>query len=498
MIAAGGLSLDDLFARVRLRVSEVTNGGEVPWYASQIEGPFFITERSADAPPPPNVIPLADLRSKPMRSYSGAEDAYAAALALDTMEGYEQFLALYPSGPYSRRVAAMLAARREEIIWRRCVFNNTPPAYWSYLRRYPNGPHVWDARRRLAMIGAPPDPAPNFAFFDFGVPPPPPDEMGFVDQPVVMFWGPGYAPPPRPPALFLPPRSREFSVLPPPPPSRERFALPTPGVAVVPVFVKPPRTVAIPPAPPGRPPGRVPVALPGAVQASPTVRAHRTHPAQGLERLAHLPSRPGQITRKHTRDLHLDPDGGREACSVAAASHGTGTRHDQAGDSPQHRHRRRLRSSLRSCRHTPQVRRPQRSSRRLPLRPIPPLRHLRRPSLRRRHPTLPLRRRIPRHRHARPAKPSPTSTGIRPANKIRASMIARGVGFQMFSAGPCGPVVCFLAFEKCLKSRERTRPWRNLNSSPSTKTTSGSFQPTCKTLWSRSPIFSGSRASIGL
>jgi len=268
MIAAGGLNLDDLFARVRLRVSEVTNGGEVPWYASQIEGPFLITERSADAPPPPNVIPLADLRSKPMRSYSGAEDAYAAALALDSMEGYEQFLALYPSGPYSRRVAAMLAVRREEIIWRRCVFNNTPPAYWSYLSRYPNGPHVWDARRRLAMIGAPPDPAPNFAFFDFGVPPPPPDEMGFVDQPVVMFWGPGYAPPPRPPAFFLPPRSREFSLLPPPPPSRERFALPTPGAAVVPVFVKPPRTVAIPPAPPGRPPGRVPVALPGAVQAS--------------------------------------------------------------------------------------------------------------------------------------------------------------------------------------------------------------------------------------
>ena len=52
VIAGGGLSLDDLFARTRLRVSELTNGGEVPWYASQIDGPFFITERAADAPPP--------------------------------------------------------------------------------------------------------------------------------------------------------------------------------------------------------------------------------------------------------------------------------------------------------------------------------------------------------------------------------------------------------------------------------------------------------------
>ena len=69
--------------------------------------------------------------------YSGVEDAYAAALTLDTIEAYEQFLALYPSTRYSRRVAAMLAVRREEIIWRHCVFDNTPRAYWSYMRGYP-------------------------------------------------------------------------------------------------------------------------------------------------------------------------------------------------------------------------------------------------------------------------------------------------------------------------------------------------------------------------
>jgi uncharacterized caspase-like protein len=129
MVAAGGLALDDVLTRVRLRASEVTNGAEVPWYASRIDGPFFFTERVADAPPPPDVVPLADLRDQPMRRYSSVEDAYAAALALDTMEGYEQFLVLYPSSPFSPRVAAMLAVRREQIIWRRCVFNNTPPAY---------------------------------------------------------------------------------------------------------------------------------------------------------------------------------------------------------------------------------------------------------------------------------------------------------------------------------------------------------------------------------
>ncbi len=273
MIAAGGLGLDDLFARLRLRVSDLTQGAEIPWYASQIDGPFFMTELAAGAPPPPNVMPIADVRAKPIRDFPNVDDAYAAALDRDTIEGYQQFLAVYPHSPYSERIAGMLAVRREAIIWRRAVMADTPPAYWSYLRRYPNGPHVWDARRRLAMLAAAYDPPPDFAYYDFGVPPPPPDELGFVDQPVIIFAGPRYAPPPRPPLFFLPPRPREFAVLPPPPPPRERFFLPTPVGRAVPAFVRPPRGVEFrgpPGAPGGAPGGRdLRVSLPTAVTHAP-------------------------------------------------------------------------------------------------------------------------------------------------------------------------------------------------------------------------------------
>lgn len=291
MIAAGGLSLDDIFTRLRLRVSELTQGAEVPWYASQVDGPFFMTERSADAPPPPpNTMPISDIRNRPMQDFGNPDDAYAAAVALDTISGYQQYLSLYPDSPYSQRVAAMLAIRREEIVWRRCVTADTPPAYWSYLRRYPNGPHVWDARRRLAMLSAAIDAPPDFAVFDFGVPPPSPDELEFVDQPIVIFEGPRFRPPPRPPVFFLPVRPREFSALPPPPPPRERFRLPTPAAATVPAFVRPPRTVAMRPPPPGpsgtpggRPESRV--SLPGAVQShvtpGPGVRPGFGAPAAG-------------------------------------------------------------------------------------------------------------------------------------------------------------------------------------------------------------------------
>ena len=270
MIAAGGLSLDDILARVRLRVSDLTQGAEVPWSVSAINGPFFMTELAAGAPPPPNVMPLAEIRSKPIREFPNAEDAYAAALERDSLEGYQQFLSIYPNTPYSHRVAAMLAIRREEIVWRRCVLANTPPAYWSYLRRYPRGPHAWDARRRLALIGAAPEPPHEFVLYDFGVPPPPPEEFAYIDRTVVIFEGPGYLPPPPPPLFFLPPRPREFGFLPPPPSPRERFGLPLPGPTVMPTFVRPPPAVALRPAP-GAPPGPpgshapVSVSLPAAV-----------------------------------------------------------------------------------------------------------------------------------------------------------------------------------------------------------------------------------------
>ena len=274
MIAAGGLGLDDLFARLRLRVSDLTQGAEIPWYASQIDGPFFMTELAAGAPPPPNVMPIADVRAKQIRDFPNVDDAYAAALDRDSIDGYQQFLAVYPNSPYAARIAGMLAVRREAIIWRRCVIADTPPAYWSYLRRYPNGPHVWDARRRLAMLSAAYDPPPDFAYYDFGVPPPPPDELGYVDGPVIIFAGPRYAPPPRPPLFFLPPRPREYAVLPPPPPPRERFFLPTPAGPAVSAFVRPPRGVELrgpPPGAPGGAPGgrELRVSLPTAVTHAP-------------------------------------------------------------------------------------------------------------------------------------------------------------------------------------------------------------------------------------
>ena len=248
MIRSGGLPLPELFNRVRLRVNEVTKGAQVPWDTQKVEAQFVFFDRAPDAPKEATPDQTAALRDKPLRDL-GAQDAYAAALDRDTLQGYEDFLGVYPSDPMAKRVRAIVAARREAITWRRTYRTDTADAYWSYLKRYPRGPHAADARRRLSILAAAPEPPDSFAMIDYDVPPPPPDEIVYVDRPVLMFSDPefDFAPPPPPPLFFLPPPPEDFIDLAPPPPVYGLYMLPQPFFVPIPVFIRPPLYVRPPP-----------------------------------------------------------------------------------------------------------------------------------------------------------------------------------------------------------------------------------------------------------
>src|SRR5215831_18466612 len=101
------------------------------------------------------------------------------------------------------------------------------------------GPHAFDARRRLAFLAAALEPPPSFPLIEYDVPPPPPDEMIYVDRPILVFDDPEFD--------FAPPPPPEFIVLPPPPPPVALFVLPIPTYVPVPVWVRPPVYVAPPP-----------------------------------------------------------------------------------------------------------------------------------------------------------------------------------------------------------------------------------------------------------
>ncbi len=203
MIRAGGIALPEVFNRVRLRVNDVTKGAEVPWDAQKLEGEFLFFERAPDAPAVEADKDAAQ-RAKPIREMD-AKTAYTAALERDTIADYEAFIAAFPDDPLAKRARAIIAARREAITWRRTYRADTPQAYWSYLKRYPRGPHAADARRRLAVISAALEPPPVFDEYGYDLPPPPPEEIVYISG-RVMFYDPAFdSLPPPPPLFFLPP-----------------------------------------------------------------------------------------------------------------------------------------------------------------------------------------------------------------------------------------------------------------------------------------------------
>jgi uncharacterized caspase-like protein len=249
MIRTGGLLLPEVFDRVRLRVSETSKGAQIPWDAQKLQSSFTFFDRAPDAPAAQGTPDqVAAFRDRPIRDL-GAQDAFSAAIERDSVQGYEDFLSAYAADPLSKRVRAILAARREAVTWRRTYLADTPDAYWSYLRRYPRGPHAADARRRLSILTASLEPPPTFAMLDYDVPPPPPDEIVYVDRPALYFGDPdfGFEPPPPPPVYYLPPPPPDFVVLAPPIVTIGLFILPRPVFVPMPVFVRPPAHVAPPP-----------------------------------------------------------------------------------------------------------------------------------------------------------------------------------------------------------------------------------------------------------
>ena len=161
MVREPGLDIDTMFARIRLRTNEATQGAQTPWEVSQLQQVAMLVPGQAAPPPsgaPQGLIqaPQAQIGApvvrhrappRPIQEF-GPEDAYAYAVEPDDLPTYPNMCASIRTAPYSPRVWAMIRARREALLWREALLVNSPDAYWTYLERYPDGLYVFDARRR--------------------------------------------------------------------------------------------------------------------------------------------------------------------------------------------------------------------------------------------------------------------------------------------------------------------------------------------------------------
>ena len=220
MVREPGLDLDTLFARIRLRTNEATNGVQTPWEVSQLQQVVMLVPGTPNAPPagaPQGLLsaPQAAMGAPPPRRAPrpirdlGPEDAYAVAIEQDELPTYVEYVRLYPNSPYAQRVWATIRARREALLWRRALLANSPDAYWTYIQRYPDGMYVFDARRRLRRLSAADGPPPGFRMMDFDDVP-----MPVAGEPARLYDVYPAAPPPR---RFLAPPPAFIVGLPPPP-----------------------------------------------------------------------------------------------------------------------------------------------------------------------------------------------------------------------------------------------------------------------------------------
>ena len=222
-----GLPIDEVFARARLHTSALTGGAQTPWHSSSL-AVTFAAVAGAGAAKPAGGAPDAQgvTRSRAVSALPEPE-AYIAALDRDTIKGYSEFVSTFQQSPLARRMAALLAARREALNWQHAVRDDRAEAYWTYLVLYPRAAHIGEARARLAALLAPAAPPVDFKALDFGILPALEAERPYAERGVALDLPDHFAPPPPLPAWLA--VEAPWSPAQPPEPAGP-FALATPGL----------------------------------------------------------------------------------------------------------------------------------------------------------------------------------------------------------------------------------------------------------------------------
>ncbi len=130
--------VEQFFKNVRVEVNQETDGHQTPWESSSLTSNFYFfgdTAVAAHQQPVREVYSSASMQGRQPR------DAYRYALATDSVQGYQDFIAFYPTDPYCEYVRAMLAAKLLAMAWHQAIVANSPFAYQAFYKQYPVSPY---------------------------------------------------------------------------------------------------------------------------------------------------------------------------------------------------------------------------------------------------------------------------------------------------------------------------------------------------------------------
>jgi hypothetical protein len=138
--------IEQLFKRVRLEVSHLTDGEQTPWESSSLTSDFyFFGDTAVAATRAPAHGPVVKMASNlPSRS---VHQAYDFVLSEGSPEYYQEFIELFPDDPLCAHIRWLLSNQLEAAAWHKAVLANSALAYQAFYESHANSPYAIAAMR---------------------------------------------------------------------------------------------------------------------------------------------------------------------------------------------------------------------------------------------------------------------------------------------------------------------------------------------------------------
>jgi hypothetical protein len=151
------LPIEEAFKRVRIAVSQATDGRQIPWESSSLttEFKFFGGDTGQPAATAPKSSSTA-MRSLDdwRKDLQGKEPkvAYELVIADDSVAAYEAFTTLFAQSSYTPRMRSLLERRREMLAWNTAVAINTAASFDAFLASYAGSDLAATARKMRERV----------------------------------------------------------------------------------------------------------------------------------------------------------------------------------------------------------------------------------------------------------------------------------------------------------------------------------------------------------
>jgi hypothetical protein len=146
------LTIEEVLKRVRVAVSQATEGRQIPWESSSLTADFkFFSgdtgQQGSAAPKPPAKVARStdDWR----RDLQGKEPkvAYELVIADNSVAALEAFTTLFAQSSYAPPMRSLLERRRQMLAWETAVTVNTAASFQLFLASYGNSDLAATARK---------------------------------------------------------------------------------------------------------------------------------------------------------------------------------------------------------------------------------------------------------------------------------------------------------------------------------------------------------------